>query len=111
MTVASIQYAVKPRRALTSGCYLLAVGCALDYKPHAMMKEKIRELLNASPFVPFTIEMASGKNYHVMHPDFVLASGDSPEIVVEEPNGLVQILNPMLITVIQHGAKTVSETI
>jgi hypothetical protein len=38
-----------------------------------MMKEKIRELLNASPFTPFTIEMASGKSYRVMHPDFAIA--------------------------------------
>lgn len=75
-----------------------------------MMKEKIRELLNASPFVPFTIEMASGKSYHVMHPDFAIASSDLPEVVVEEPNGLVQFLNPMLITTILQEPKAVSET-
>jgi hypothetical protein len=99
-TLAWSQHATKPRRALASGCYLLAVGCALDYKPRAMMKERIRELLNASPFVPFTIEMASGKNYHVEHHDFVLAGSDSADIVVQDPNGLMQILNPMLITTI-----------
>jgi hypothetical protein len=75
-----------------------------------MMKEKIRELLNASPFTPFTIEMASGKSYRVMHPDFAIASSDLPEVAVEEPNGLVQFLNPMLITTILQEPKALSET-
>jgi len=75
-----------------------------------MMKEKIRGLLNASPFVPFTIEMASGKSYHVVHPDFAIANSDSPEVIVEELNGLVQFLNPMLITTILHEVNGVSET-
>jgi hypothetical protein len=35
------------------------------------MKEKIRELLNASPFVPFTIHLASGHGYRVSHPDLL----------------------------------------
>jgi hypothetical protein len=42
--------------------------------------------------------MASGKSYDVVHPDFVLSTSDSADIVVQDPNGLVQILNPMLIT-------------
>lgn len=65
-----------------------------------MMKEKIRELLNAIPFVPFTIEMASGKDYHVAHPDFILSATDSSDIVIEDADGMVQVLNPMLITAI-----------
>ena len=70
-----------------------------------MMKEKIRELLNASPFVPFTIEMASGKNYDIVHPDFVVSASDSSDIVIEDSDGMVQVLNPMLITAILLKAK------
>ena len=68
-------------------------------------------LLNAVPFVPFTIETASGKNYRVVHPDFVLIDDDSPEVVVEEPTGLAHILNPMLITAIEHAPKNFSEKV
>jgi len=74
-----------------------------------MMKQKVRELLNASPFVPFTIEMASGKNYHVVHPDFVVIDDEVPEVVVEDSTGLVSILNPMLITSIEHQPRHLSE--
>jgi hypothetical protein len=46
----------------------------------------------------------------VVHPDFAIASSDSPEVVVEELNGLVQFLNPMLITTILHEATGIPET-
>ena len=65
-------------------------------------------LLSAVPFVPFAIEMASGKSYRVEHPDFVLMDNDSPEVVVEEPTGLAHILNPMLITAIEHAPNNLS---
>ncbi len=76
-----------------------------------MMKEKIRELLEATPFASFMIEMASGKSYQVLHPDFAIANAESAEVIVEEPNGLVHILNPMLITTILHEPKRESETV
>lgn len=63
-----------------------------------MMKEQIRELLKATPFVPFIIHTASGKSVSVPHPDFILAASDAPHVIVEEPNGRNHTINVMLIT-------------
>lgn len=66
------------------------------------MKPRIRELLSASPFQPFIIRMADGKEYRVNHPDFVLAaSTEVPQITIEEADGSQHYLSALLITSIQ----------
>ena len=62
------------------------------------MKIRIRELLHATPFQPFVIRMADGREYLIDHPDFVLAASDTPQVIVEEPNGSVHFLSVLLIT-------------
>ena len=58
------------------------------------MKPRIRELLHATPFQPFVIRMADGKEYRIEHPDFVLAaSSDVPQIILEDPDGSVHYLH------------------
>jgi hypothetical protein len=39
-----------------------------------MTIEKIRDLLHASPFVPFSLRLADGREIFVEHPDFVSSS-------------------------------------
>ena len=66
------------------------------------MKPRIRELLHATPFQPFIIHMADGKDYRVDHPDFVLASStDVTQIIVEEPDGRINHLSTFLVTNVQ----------
>ncbi len=74
-----------------------------------MMKEKIRELLEAAPFVPFYIHMAGGKSVRVHHPDFVLAASDAPHVIVEEPTGRINTINVMLITSLEREPVAPSE--
>ena len=62
------------------------------------MKARIRELLHAAPFQPFMIRMADGREYRIDHPDFVLAASDTPQVIVEEPNGSVHFLSVLLMT-------------
>jgi hypothetical protein len=62
------------------------------------MKQRIRELLHATPFRPFIIRMADGKEYRVNHPDFVAAGSDTPNIYVEEPDGTFHFLSALLVT-------------
>jgi len=69
-----------------------------------MLKEQIRELLRAVPFVPFVIHMAGGKSVPVVHPDFILAASDAPHVIVEEPNGRNHTLNVMLITSLKKAS-------
>ncbi len=67
------------------------------------MKEKIRELAQASPFVPFYIHTASGKSIFVHHPDFILTASDAPHVIVEEQNGRAHTINIMLITSVEEA--------
>ena len=62
------------------------------------MKARIRELLHAAPFQPFVIRMADGREYRIEHPDFVLAASDTPQVIVEEPNGSIHFLSVLLMT-------------
>jgi hypothetical protein len=64
-----------------------------------MLKEQIRLLLHATPFVPFVIHTASGRSFRVEHPDFVLAApSEAPHVFLEDPSGRVHTINVMLIT-------------
>ena len=67
------------------------------------MKARIRQLLQASPFQPFTIRMADGREYRIEHPDFVLAaSSEVPQITIEETDGSQHYLSVLLITSIER---------
>ena len=69
------------------------------------MKARIRELLQASPFQPFIIRMADGREYRIEHPDFVLApSTEVPQITIEEPDGRHHFLSALLITSVERSA-------
>lgn len=63
------------------------------------MKARIRALLQATPFQPFVIRMADGREYRVEHPDFVLASStEVPQVIIEEPDGQTHFLSVLLMT-------------
>ena len=67
------------------------------------MKAGIRDLLHATPFQPFVIRMADGKEYRIEHPDFVLAaSSDVPQIIIEDLDGSVHFLSVLLVASIER---------
>jgi hypothetical protein len=67
------------------------------------MKARIRELLRATPFQPFIIRMADGREYRVDHPDYVLAaSSDVPQIVIEDLKGGMHYLSVLLVTSVER---------
>jgi hypothetical protein len=66
------------------------------------MKARIRQLLHATPFRPFIIRMADGTVHRVDHPDFVLASSEAPQVVIEAINGDMTYLSVLLITSVEH---------
>jgi len=70
------------------------------------MKARIRELLQARPFVPFVIHVADGREYRIDHPDFVLAAAsDIPQITIEEPDGRQHFLSALLVTSTERVAR------
>jgi hypothetical protein len=67
------------------------------------MKPRIRELLTVSPFQPFIIRIADGRQYRVDHPDFVLAaSSEIPQVTIEDPDGSQHYLSALLITSVER---------
>lgn len=67
------------------------------------MKPRIRDLLRATPFQPFIIRMADGREYRIKHPDFVLAaSTDVPQVTIEEEDGRQHYLSALLMTSIER---------
>jgi hypothetical protein len=69
------------------------------------MKARIRALLHATPFQPFVIRMADGKEYRIEHPEFVLAaSSDVPQITIEEPDGSMHFPSALLVTSVERVA-------
>ena len=70
------------------------------------MKARIRELLHATPFQPFAIRMADGREHRIDHPDSVLAGSETPRVIVEEPDGSVHFLSvPQMTGVDEISAK------
>ena len=67
------------------------------------MKKRIQEFLHATPFRPFNICMADGKVHRIDHPEFVLASSDAPQVIIEAQNGNVTYLSVLLMTAVEHA--------
>jgi hypothetical protein len=67
------------------------------------VKARIREFLHATPFRPFIIRMADGTVHRVDHPDFILASSEAPQVVIEAANGDITYLSALLITSVEHA--------
>jgi len=70
------------------------------------MKARIRELLHATPFQPFVIRMADGREYRIEHPDYVLAAASEvPQITIEQPDGAQHFLSALLVTSVERVAR------
>lgn len=63
---------------------------------------RLRELLHAQPFQPFTIMMVNGKSFHVPHEDFMFI-GRSGNVVFDDGEQIKNI-NPTLVSVILKNA-------
>ena len=75
------------------------------------MKARIRGLLHATPFQPFLIRMADGREHRIDHPDSVLAGSDAPQVIVEEPDGSVHFLSvPLMTSAEEISAKRAGQT-
>lgn len=70
------------------------------------MKDSIRELIHAVPFLPFTIHMVDGRKFRIEHPDFVFAPpSKQPWVIVQEPeNERTHRLSTLLIASIEESS-------
>jgi len=63
-----------------------------------MRIDQIRGAQLYQPFRPFTLHLADGRSFLVDHPEFMLVSRDSRTIVVNDVEGNIEIIGPMLVT-------------
>jgi hypothetical protein len=70
-----------------------------------MNPKLIKELLHATPFVPFTLVLATSEKYHVRNPD-VLNVTAQRQVIYEDVTGPIRFINPILISEIVKPAAT-----
>ena len=63
------------------------------------MKDRIRELMHQTPFRPFTLHLADGREFRIDHPDYIFASPQlGLEILVSTEEGRIHYISAMQIT-------------
>ena len=74
------------------------------------MLEDIRKLIDAKPFVPFTIYTADGSIRRVPTIDHVAAPSTVKRIFIFEDDGNYEVLSPLLISrvTVDHGETATS---
>jgi hypothetical protein len=54
----------------------------------SMSQKNIRDLIHHSPFKPFRLRLADGKDLRVPHPDFALVTAEYVVVANELPGGV-----------------------
>jgi hypothetical protein len=70
-----------------------------------MLKE-VRKAVRKVPFEPFWIELSSGTEISVPHPDYILV-GTAP-VAVEDGEGVIHVLSPLHMVRIRSQPKKAS---
>ena len=68
--------------------------------------EQVRRHYRASPFHPFTLHLADGRNVPVVHPEFMIISPQDDECIVYEPDGTFHLIDVELITDLERKARS-----
>ncbi len=71
-----------------------------------MRAEDIREARQANPFLPFTMHLADGREFTVIHPDFLWVSRTGRFAIVEDLQGNAEHIDPMMVVSLSIPAGT-----
>jgi hypothetical protein len=63
-----------------------------------MRSEDIRRAQKAQPFVPFTLHLADGREFTIRHPEFMFVSHNERTVIVDDIDGGLEILDPVMVT-------------
>ena len=66
-----------------------------------MTTEQFKTTLHLQPFRPFTIRMADGRTFQVLHPDFVAQSPSGRTVILFQPDESYSVLDLLLMTELQ----------
>lgn len=59
----------------------------------SMNLKDVRDLIQTSPFQPFRLHLADGKDLRVPHPDFALVTAEYVVVANERPHGVPGSIN------------------
>jgi hypothetical protein len=62
-----------------------------------MRAEEIRNAQRAQPFLPFTMHLADGREFTVVHPDFLWVSRAGRFAIVEDLAGNSEHIDPLMV--------------
>ncbi len=88
---------------------MLSLPCRrpADDVESVMAPDRIKQVIQATPFRPFTVETGSGKRLHGKHPDYVSLSPAGRTLIVYDDKDGMEIVDVFLIASIEvAGAKT-----
>ncbi|MEM1011800.1 MAG: hypothetical protein AAGI46_06220 [Planctomycetota bacterium] len=63
-----------------------------------MTIQRIKQLHERRPFVPFTIETADGKSVEVRHPEFLAQTPNGRIVIFVDENDNVEFIDLLLVT-------------
>ncbi len=66
-----------------------------------MTLKEVRRLYKTTPFRPFVLHLADGRNIEVIHPEFLALDPKERTIIVYQPDGDFNIVDLLLVTDIE----------
>jgi len=63
-----------------------------------MRSTEIRNAQRAQPFQPFVLHLADGRQFFVDHPEFIIVSRNERRVIIDDIDGNMEIIDPMLVT-------------
>jgi hypothetical protein len=73
-----------------------------------MTIEQLRATHRATPFQPFTIRMADGRQFPIPHPDFLSMSPTGRTAVIFQTDGSASIVDLLLLTELELSPPSTS---
>jgi len=67
-------------------------------KDRRMQIQELRKAQRADLFRPFKVHLADGRESGVEHPEFIWVSRNERIAVIDDVDGSIEIIDPMLIT-------------
>ncbi len=75
-----------------------------------MTVERIKELLEVTPFQPFTIHLADGRAVPVRHRELVIMAPSGRTLIVVQPDDRMNIIDLILVTDLELDLSSDSKT-
>jgi hypothetical protein len=72
-----------------------------------MTIEQVQKAYRATPFKPFTLNLADGRSVTVRHPEFMMMTPGGRTVVVATGDDSVEIIDLLLVTSLSTGNGTI----